>query len=168
MTLPTWWQFLLLALGAFRVTRLIGWDDLTIPYRRKLTGLGDEEHKQWAYVIDHQREVDYDPWDVREPQYYLGQRAPHDRFQQLRERLRESAGSDSIPPIVAADQPHPPVSQRRYYLSKMVRCPWCLGFWVSLAFGLGWGGSADAWLSGLAIAFPLSAAVGLIAKQLDP
>ena len=42
MTYPSWWAFLLLALGAFRVTRLIGWDDLTIRLRHAVTGMGDD------------------------------------------------------------------------------------------------------------------------------
>jgi hypothetical protein len=157
---PSWWVFALLALGAFRVTRLIGWDDLTIQARHRVTGLGDEEHKQWAYVIDHQREVAYDPWELRHVVW-----TP---METLRDRLREATGSDRVPPLVESDQAWPPVSQRRYYLSKMIRCPWCLGFWVSLATGFGWGAWTDAWFSGLLLALPLSATVGLLAKNLDP
>lgn len=41
MNVPTWWEFVLLALAAFRVTRLIGWDTLTDDVRRRVTGLGD-------------------------------------------------------------------------------------------------------------------------------
>lgn len=38
---PTSFAFVLLALAAYRVTRLIGWDDITDGLRRRATGLGD-------------------------------------------------------------------------------------------------------------------------------
>jgi hypothetical protein len=160
---PSWWVFVLLALGAFRVTRLVAYDDLTIPLRSWLTGMGDEEHKQWAYVIDHQHEVAHDPWDLRQVQMLP--------METLRDRLREATGSDAVPPLVASDQAWPPVSKERYYVSKLVRCPWCAGFWVSLAAMAVWGGWHDAglsgWFSGVVLALPLSAVVGLLAKNLD-
>lgn len=36
MTYPGGWQFLLLALAAFRVTRLIGWDSITEKIRQRI------------------------------------------------------------------------------------------------------------------------------------
>jgi hypothetical protein len=157
--IPTWWQFLLLALAAARLTRFVGWDDLTIQLRRRVTRLGDEEHKQWAYVIDHQREVDYDPWELR--------RVTMLPMETLRDRLKEATGRPEVPPLVLADQPWPPVSEQRYYLSKMLRCPWCLGFWVSIAWWLAWLATHH-WTLLLAVPFAISEAVGLASKNLDP
>jgi hypothetical protein len=159
---PSWWAVVLLALGAFRITRLIGWDDLTIQARRYVTGVGDEEHKQWAYVIDHQREVDEDPWDI-ERVHWLD-----DAQGELADRLEAATGKRTCPPIVAAaTTAYPPISPRRYYLSKMVRCPWCAGWWVTLIVWALW----LAWPHAVLIAvtpFALSAILGLIAKNLDP
>lgn len=38
--IPDWWSFLLLALGTFRLTRLVGWDEfpLVLTLRDMLTG----------------------------------------------------------------------------------------------------------------------------------
>lgn len=38
MSYPEPWAFVLLALGAMRITRLIGWDSITDPLRSRLTG----------------------------------------------------------------------------------------------------------------------------------
>lgn len=48
-----------------------------------------------------------------------------------------------------------------------IRCPWCLGFWVSLAWWTAW----QAWPDGTLVAavpFAISAVVGLVAANLDP
>lgn len=39
---PEPWPFVLLALACFRVTRLIGWDSISEPLRRRLTGYTDQ------------------------------------------------------------------------------------------------------------------------------
>ncbi len=39
---PDAWPFVLLALACFRVTRIIGWDSITEPLRRTLTGYSDD------------------------------------------------------------------------------------------------------------------------------
>lgn len=94
MRIPEWWPTVLLALAAFRVTRLVGWDDLTAGYRKAL-------------------------------------------------RRRSSSAA------------------------AFVACPWCIGWWISLAW---WG----AWIlwphATLVCAAPwaISAIVGLVAKGLDP
>lgn len=55
----------------------------------------------------------------------------------------------------------------RVYVSTLLRCPWCQGFWLSLLL---WG----AWLVWphavvvVMVPLALSAAFGLIAKNLDP
>lgn len=122
---------IILALGTFRLVRLIGWDDLTITLRRRATGLGDRQHHEWAAWIDSQRELGNDPWTP-------------------------PRGLDP-----------PPVTPRRFWLGKLIRCPWCVGYWISAAVWLAWL-AAPAWTTGLAVPWALSAAVGLIAKQLDP
>lgn len=62
---------------------------------------------------------------------------------------------------------HLGITERRYYLAKLVRCPWCFGFWASCAVWILWSAEprVTIWL---AVPFALSAAVGLVAKRLDP
>jgi hypothetical protein len=50
---------------------------------------------------------------------------------------------------------------------EFVTCPWCAGFWVSLA----WWGAWEAWPHWtliVAAPFAISAVVGLIAANIDP
>ena len=106
MSVPNWWATILLVGAAFRLTRLIGWDTVTDPLRRKLTGLGD-----WV-------------------------------------------GGDL-----------PPAYKRSW--DAFLHCPYCLGWWVSLALWGAW----QAWPHGTLVAatpLALSAAVGIVAKQFDP
>lgn len=133
MTFPDAWPAVILALGVFRLTRLVGWDDLTIPPRRWITGMGDDEHHSWAKFVNEIQQSGNDPWDV--PQPY-----------------------DGVPP---------PVSRRRFYLSKLLRCPWCVGFWLSAAAWVLWLAEPQAAVA-LTFPFALSATVGIVAKNLDP
>lgn len=60
-------------------------------------------------------------------------------------------------------RPAPKLSKRRWYVAKLVRCPWCIGFWLSALVSL----AAYEWRHVTFCAlFPLalSAVVGLIAK----
>lgn len=53
MTIPEPWPAVVLALATFRITRLIGWDDLTAPFRGWVVGWsenGDHE-RQWAFAL---------------------------------------------------------------------------------------------------------------------
>jgi hypothetical protein len=45
MTIPEPWEFVLLALGAMRLTRLVGWDSITDPIRSRLTGHHHGSHR---------------------------------------------------------------------------------------------------------------------------
>jgi hypothetical protein len=127
MTTSSWWQLVLLALAAFRITRLVGWDDLTITPRRWLTGLGDTDHEALAEHVDDLAERGIDAWQTR---------------------------------------PAPLISKQRFYLSRMIRCPWCFGWWCSLTIWIAW----EAWPHAIFVAaapFAISALVGLVAKNLD-
>jgi hypothetical protein len=74
----------------------------------------------------------------------------------------------------------PPVSRARIWLlyrpegglrsdalDELFACPFCLGFWISLAFYLAWLFFPTATLA-VSIVLALSAIVGLVAKTLDP
>lgn len=57
-------------------------------------------------------------------------------------------------------------SRGRFYVSRMLRCPWCVGFWISLLVaGLFWLSEPVALY--LAVPAILSSGVGLVAKHLD-
>lgn len=51
-------------------------------------------------------------------------------------------------------------------VDEFVHCPWCLGFWVSLAWWLGWWAEPRV-VGSVAVWFALSAIVGLVAKNWD-
>lgn len=59
------------------------------------------------------------------------------------------------------------VVKRAGMIAKMIECPWCIGWWMALA----WWGAWLAWPEATLIAatpWALSALVGLLAKNLDP
>jgi hypothetical protein len=103
--IPSWWQFALLALAAYRLTRLIGWDEfpLAVHTRARLTG-----------------------------EYWIGEEVWYDR------------------PTLA----------------HLVSCPFCVGWWISLACYGAWQGDHK-WTLIVLAPLAVSGVVGLIAKNLD-
>lgn len=55
----------------------------------------------------------------------------------------------------------------RVYVSTLLRCPWCVGFYVSSAWWAAWLAWPHATLI-IAVPWALSAVTGLVAKNLDP
>jgi len=110
VTYPEPWAFVLLALGAMRVTRLIGWDSITDPIRSRITGHHHGHHTNKGRRAGSR--VDRPTWML------------------------------------------------------FLTCPWCLGFWVSVALWLAW----LEWPRATLVAvtpFAISAVVGLVVKTLD-
>lgn len=118
--IPEPFELLLLAVGGFRLVRLVGWDTITEPPRRWLTGYSDDGAPSLG-------ETDYDP-----------------------------ATGDPIR--------H---SKARVYVSTLIRCPWCIGFWLSIALYATWLVLPLA-VEVVMVPLALSATFGLIAKNLDP
>lgn len=58
-------------------------------------------------------------------------------------------------------------SYTRPVLTKFIHCPWCVGFWVGILVYVAWLEQPKWTLYVLAV-FALNAAVGLVAKNLDP
>lgn len=111
--IPSAWTGLVMALGVYRICRLIGWDDLPPVVRVRAMATGET--------------VYYDP----------------------------TKGKGEI---------------RRYdrpLLEHFITCPFCLGFWLSLAAYLAWV-FEPRWTLYFLAPWALAAAVGLIAKRLDP
>jgi hypothetical protein len=144
---PTWLQLLLLAGAAFRLTHLVGRDDITHSLRAFVTGLTDAEYNEWAEIVWHNQQEDVDPWD--------GGAYP----------LQHEDGQVST---VRTDWPvmPMPVGRFRFKLAQLVRCPWCAGFWISVGVTVAWWAAPDATL-GIATALTLSTAVALVSKHLD-
>jgi hypothetical protein len=142
----------LLALAAFRITRLVGWDDLTIPIRRWICGMGDPEHHALADMVNTLEQEGIDPWTrdgQDEASAYLARQltAQHgEQFDGLRWR--------------------PDVGHARFYVSKLIHCPWCAGFWISLGVWAVWLWAPTVAV-GLSVPLFFSAVIGLVAKNLD-
>lgn len=127
----TWLYAVIGALAAFRLTRLVGWDEITARPRAWASGVPDRSYKQLAASIEDSIAKGVDPWSgtVRKP----------------------------------------PLSKERYYVAKLLHCPWCVGWWISLAVALVAYWRLDvSWWFAAAYALAVSSVVGLVAKNLDP
>lgn len=61
MRVPDWWVLVLLALAAYRLTRLAGWDTITAGVRGRLT-LPDAVYDHWHEPITSEIEAGRDPF----------------------------------------------------------------------------------------------------------
>lgn len=144
MTIPDWWQAILLVLAAYRLTRLGGWDafPLAAKLRARLIGQDwttEDDGSDLPSLFDD--EIAVVPI-ATEPLVTLPGKQPSSPIQFVRP------------------------SYRRPTLAHLVHCPFCLGWWVTLAC---WG-SFQVWPHGALVAltpFALAGAVGLIGKDLD-
>lgn len=72
-------------------------------------------------------------------------------------RTWKLVGEDTI-----LDRPRNAITKRSAYVETMLECPWCAGFWISLA----WWGAWEAWPHITLVAsvpLAISALVGIIA-----
>lgn len=130
--IPSPWEFALLALAAYRLTRLGGWDDFP--------------------PIAAVRE-----WILREE--WVG--TP---LFSMEEEIERSVSLPGKTPESLAENVRP--AYGRPLLAHLVHCPFCLGWWVSLAVYLAWVALPTAALA-IAAPFAISGVVGLVAKNLD-
>lgn len=124
---PGAWHFAILALAAYRLVRLIGWDDFPPIARARGWLIG--EH--WI------------PDEGVDGEVGLPGKQPSSEVS----RVRPAYG--------------------RPMHAHFVHCPFCLGFWVSVAVWAAWLGDGRATLIACT-PFALGAVVGLVAKNLDP
>lgn len=110
MTIPEPYVLILLALGAMRLTRLVGWDTITDPIRSRLTG--------------------------------------HHHGSHTKQGPRDGSRYD------------------RPAWMLFLTCPWCLGFWVSVAVWLAWQAWPH-WTLVVLTPFAINEIVGLAVKKLD-
>lgn len=120
--IPGPWAALVLTLGAYRIVRLIGWDDLP-PIER---------FRAWIVGAELVRR-----------------------------------GTQASLAGLTSEEPELVWTFRRPVLDHFLHCAFCVGAWLSLVTYLLWVFFPVWTLYGLA-PFALSAAVGLIAKNLDP
>jgi hypothetical protein len=157
VALPTsWWEWLIVVFGAYRLTRLAGWDD-------------------WPPVVRIRAWVIGERWvsDVPSKPPRSGRWATEAEILAVE---AEQADDDELG--FTADRPvpgKPPSSEvagvrpayDRPTLAHLIHCPFCLGFWVSLAVYGFW--LLDArWALYTLFPWALSGLVGLISKNLDP
>lgn len=55
----------------------------------------------------------------------------------------------------------------RYKLAEFINCPWCFGFWISIAVWILWQ-IDEHWTTVFAVPFAISAALGFSRARLDP
>lgn len=171
MSVPDWYALLLLGLGVFRLCRLAGWDEITAPYRARFGLLADEEYHQWTDALNAVRSLGQNPWHYNRTDHDSGD------FLDTVALAKGMTTGTPVGPLVSSrliwdkeddlpTYPLVPFSETRWYLAKLVRCPWCLGFWLSVA---AWGAyQADQRGTLVAMSlFAASALPGLIAKNLD-
>lgn len=138
--IPDVWIFALLALAAFRVTRLAGWDTFPPAERARARLL-----KTWIEPRCSSCNVGRTDYEGR----------PHGWV-----------GLERCPSCNSADPPIFVEGYSRPLLADLFNCPFCLGFWVCLAAYLSWLAAPTVTLV-VAIPFALSTVVGLAAKNLD-
>jgi hypothetical protein len=161
---PGAWQFAILALAAYRLTRLAGWDEWppVEKLRAKITG------ERWVHPVTI---LEADPgW--AEAAAVPGEEP---RLRDLPAGAEKSEGTGRVDAAelgFPGKQPTSPVAEvqpayDRPTLAHLIHCPFCLGWWVSLAC---WGAWELDHRWSLVVLAPLaiSGAVGLLAKNLDP
>lgn len=112
--IPTWWQFVLLALAAYRLTRLAAWDVVTRPLRERVIGRYEEGSGREARDTERGRKT------------------------------------------------------RTYHakLDEFWHCPFCFGYWTSVALWLVWLWEPH-WTLVAMTPFAINAVVGLVTKNWD-
>jgi hypothetical protein len=120
--IPSPWVGLVLALGAFRIARIIGWDDLPIIVKARDWVTGTQVVK---------------------------------------------SGSSAALANLSSEQAEFELYHERPVVAKFISCPWCQGFYVSIAVYVAWI-FEPTWTVYVLAPFALSAFVGLVAKNLDP
>lgn len=139
MTVPDWWEAVLLVLAAYRLTRLGGWDAFPPAAKLRARLLGERwltPPQQIARAFDIPPEI-------------LG---------------LEPVGLPGKQPSSVVEGVRP--AYDRPTLAHLVHCPFCLGWWVTLACWAAFQVSPH-WALVALSPFALAGAVGLVGKDLD-
>lgn len=139
--IPSPWVALVLVFAAYRGTRLLGWDD-------------------WPPILKVRAWAIGERWIPALPPPEVGMHGDVNV-------VSSYPSEPSLPgktPSSEVEYVRPAYS--RPTLAHLVHCPFCLGWWVSLATYVAWLALPTPTLY-LAAPFALSGAVGIIAKNLD-
>lgn len=153
--IPSPLVLLILILAAYRLTRLGGWDDFPLAAKIRAAVIGERWVPDIPTLVETGERL---PLVPSESEGVVKIPGPGNFF--------IDGGEIPLPgkqPSSEADAVRPAYS--RPTLAHLVHCPFCLGWWVSLATWLVW----LAWepvLYGL-VPLAISGAVGLLAKNLD-
>lgn len=139
--IPNVWTFALLALAAFRATRLLGWDTFP-PVARARALLLDE----WVEPICPSCRAGREDCEMTAPASWTGLARCPNCSSDAAAIFREGYG--------------------RPLLGELFSCAFCLGWWVCLGLYLSWVVLPTATLV-LSVPLALSTLVGLAAKNLD-
>jgi hypothetical protein len=146
------WEWLILVFGAYRLTRLAGWDDLPPIVKARAWILGE----RWTLDTGEIVLLDDGP-----PRHYPGE---DDRMPMPGSTFETETPVPGKQPSTEAAALRP--AYDRPTLAHLVHCPFCLGWWVSLAVYAFWLVSPS-WSLYTLFPWALSGLVGLIARNLD-
>lgn len=137
---PDWWQFTLLALAAYRLLRLASWDEFPLAVKIRAWVIG--EH--WVAIEDVPAGI---------------------------EKVEGTGRVDAAELGLPGKQPTSEVAEvrpayDRPTLAHLVHCPFCAGWWISLAVYGAWVGGQN-WTLAAMTPWAISGVVGLVAKNLD-
>lgn len=155
--LPHPWPALVVALAAYRLTRLGGWDDFPPIYRIRAWIIGERWIPDGPIGRIDSVEVSAEGLAISGTLNDVG---------------RKVVDGEPLGPPQPGKEPSSEVgSVRPVYdrplLAHLVHCPFCLGWWVSLATYLWWL-LTPTWGLYVLAPFALSGFVGLVSKNLDP
>jgi hypothetical protein len=64
VTVPGGWEFVVVALAVFRLTRIVGWDDITANVRARVSGVTDADYPALVEYVDSIEKRGVDPWSL--------------------------------------------------------------------------------------------------------
>lgn len=140
-TAPGPWHLLVLALAAARITRLVGWDTFPLAVRIR----------EWATG-----------------QYWVPLTDPAVGVEKVEGTGRVDSGELGLPgkkPSSGVAEVR--VAYRRPVVAHLVTCPFCVGWWISLAVYVSWL-AAPRWTLYVSVPLAVSSLVGWASRNLDP
>jgi hypothetical protein len=157
--------FVVLVLAAYRLTRLAGWDEFPLAKKLRAWIIGE----RWVTALEEslRREFEKPVDDPDQPTERLTSQFPRPAMQEIGrsedDPIAEALGLPGKQPHSEVDDVRP--AYDRPTLAHLFHCPFCLGWWMSLA-------SVAAWWVWHPMIYPLvplavSGAVGVVAKNLD-